>query len=376
MINSLKSSLGRNITNAKGWRTSRKIVVIESDDWGSIRMPSKESYNKLIQKGIRVDKSLYDSLDSLEKKEDLVSLFDVLQDNVSINSKPIFTFNTIIQNPDFNKIREDNFENFHGINLFDSYNAYYGEDLRSLWEKSINEKLMLPQYHAREHLNAYLWIKDLKKGVSDTKIAFDLNFFGLKTETSSKLRKHYLATYFSETLDEFNFVKESLYDGVGKFENIFGFQPKSFIASNYSWPQQLEEELSILKFKSIQSQRKQIHTDFITGKIDYVPHHTGQKNKLEQCYTVRNVIFEPYLDQNKNWAELAFKQIENAFLWGTPAIISSHRVNYVSNMSQINRDSSLKHLDTLLKKINLKFPDVEFMSSSQLADLIIDQKEN
>ena len=222
MMNSLKASLGRNITNAKGWRTSRKIVVIESDDWGSIRMPSKKSYNKLLQKGIRVDKSLYDSLDSLEKKEDLMYLFEVLQDNVTINSKPIFTFNTVIQNPDFEKIRENNFEKFYGINLFDSYKDYYGEDLKLLWEKSISEKMMFPQYHAREHLNAYLWIKDLKKGVRDTKIAFDHNFFGLKTATSSKIRKHYLATYFSETLDEFNFIKETLYDGVEQFEKLFG----------------------------------------------------------------------------------------------------------------------------------------------------------
>lgn len=30
----------KNFSNLPGWRTNRKIVVIESDDWGSIRMPS------------------------------------------------------------------------------------------------------------------------------------------------------------------------------------------------------------------------------------------------------------------------------------------------------------------------------------------------
>ena len=33
-----------NLLSIPGWRTNRHIVVIESDDWGSIRMPSKEVY--------------------------------------------------------------------------------------------------------------------------------------------------------------------------------------------------------------------------------------------------------------------------------------------------------------------------------------------
>ena len=31
---------------SKGFHTKRKLVVIESDDWGSIRMPSKETLDK------------------------------------------------------------------------------------------------------------------------------------------------------------------------------------------------------------------------------------------------------------------------------------------------------------------------------------------
>jgi hypothetical protein len=52
MINSLKSTLSRNLTNARGWRTNRKIVVIESDDWGSIRMPHMLIINNNIKNGL------------------------------------------------------------------------------------------------------------------------------------------------------------------------------------------------------------------------------------------------------------------------------------------------------------------------------------
>ena len=124
-MNKYREHILRNIINTFGYKTNRKIVVFESDDWGSIRMPSKLAYSNLLKKGIGVDKSLYDTLDSLEKKEDVEALFTVLQDNKSDHSLPIFTFNTVIQNPDFSKIKENNFEKFYGIDLFDSYEKYY-----------------------------------------------------------------------------------------------------------------------------------------------------------------------------------------------------------------------------------------------------------
>jgi hypothetical protein len=68
MFKELKTSMTRNITNARGWRINRKIVVFESDDWGSIRMRDKKTFENLLNAGIRVDKSRYDNLYSLETR--------------------------------------------------------------------------------------------------------------------------------------------------------------------------------------------------------------------------------------------------------------------------------------------------------------------
>ena len=116
-MNKYREHILRNIINTFGYKTNRKIVVFESDDWGSIRMPSKLAYSNLLKKGIGVDKSLYDTLDSLEKKEDLEALFTVLQDNKSDHSLPIFTFNTVIQNPDFYKIKENNILSYEIVKI-------------------------------------------------------------------------------------------------------------------------------------------------------------------------------------------------------------------------------------------------------------------
>lgn len=68
---SFKQIITHNLLNIPGWRTKRKIVVIESDDWGAIRMPSRATYNKLLLEGYRVDKNCYEKYDSLATEKDL-----------------------------------------------------------------------------------------------------------------------------------------------------------------------------------------------------------------------------------------------------------------------------------------------------------------
>ncbi len=76
----LKNKLKQHLNNIPGWRTKRRIVVLESDDWGTIRTPSREILERLRKEGIEVDKCHYMRYDSLESEEDLELLFDVLKE--------------------------------------------------------------------------------------------------------------------------------------------------------------------------------------------------------------------------------------------------------------------------------------------------------
>jgi hypothetical protein len=365
------------IFNIPGWRTNRKIVVFESDDWGSQRMPSKKYFDALIAKGIRVDQSKYDSLDSLEKKEDLELLFDVLQQNESdSNSAPKFTFNAVMGNPDYEAIKESQFEKYVFEPFQLSYEKYYGEDNLPLWKEAMVAGLMKAQFHAKEHLNVALWMRDLKNGHTQTRIAFDHHFYGLKTKTSSFKQKSYLEAYHSENEKELVDKKEILNDGLNMFERNFGFKSATFIACNYVWPSALENTLSSLGIIGIQGQRAQLDPLFGTNKKKVNYHFTGQKNQYGQYYTIRNILFEPYLNQNWDWVNNAMKQIKTSFFWQKPAIISTHRINYASQLSIQNRDQSLAKLDLLFKKIKIQFPDVEFMSSDELINTIESSKKH
>ena len=59
------------------------------------------------------------------------------------------------------------------------------------------------------------------------------------------------------------------------------------------------------------------------------------------------------------------KQISAAFRWGKPAIISTHRVNFVGSISPYNREKGLRELKKLINAILKKWSDVEFMGSER-----------
>jgi len=67
--------------------------------------------------------------------------------------------------------------------------------------------------------------------------------------------------------------------------------------------------------------------------------------------------------------------IDIAFRWKKPAVISSHRVNYIGRLRPENRTNGLKKLEALLQSIIAKWPDVEFMTSVELGDLITNKSK-
>ncbi len=63
-----------------GWKTDRYILVIESDDWGSIRMPSRNAYERLLKLGLNLnggDGLRYCLYDTIERSSDLELLYEV-----------------------------------------------------------------------------------------------------------------------------------------------------------------------------------------------------------------------------------------------------------------------------------------------------------
>ncbi|OYU81518.1 MAG: hypothetical protein CFE23_03365 [Flavobacterium sp. BFFFF1] len=371
-LKNIKSVIGQNLHNLKGWSSKRKIIVIESDDWGSIRMPSKEVYDSLIESGIRVDRDFFARYDSLASESDLNALFDVLLSHRDKNgNNPVITANVIVANPDFEKIRASDFSAYFYERCDETMRQYPKHaNALSLWKEGMQKRIFHPQLHGREHLNVSLWMKFLKENSTETRMAFDKNMFAINPEISSEKRSTYMAAFEYQHPSEIEGQREIIKQAQQIFTELFGYKSKSFIAPNYIWDAALESTMNDCGIQYIQSSRSQITPKDASGKRRYIKHFTGEKNKHGQLFLVRNCIFEPAVDVSKKHVEVCLSQIEAAFRWRKPAIISSHRINYVGFMDEKNSIANLKMLDELLSKVLKKWPDAEFMTSDQLGDLI------
>ena len=68
--------------------------------------------------------------------------------------------------------------------------------------------------------------------------------------------------------------------------------------------------------------------------------------------------------------EECFNNINYSFLLKKPAIISSHRLNFMGGLNLKNREENLMLLEELLSNIIRKWPQVEFFSSDDLGNII------
>lgn len=367
MIISSIDTLKQHITNALGWKTSRKIVIIESDDWGAIRMPSRRVYDILEKEGLDIDDS-YNRYDSLATEQDLVAMFELLasfQDRQG--NHPALTANSLVANPDFARIREAGYREYFFEPFTRTLERYPGcEGSFALWQQGMAQGLFHPQFHGREHLNVPAWLAALQAGDRDARIGCEHGCWGHTIRDKDSRRMSSLAAYDFNTSDDLHYVCAAAAEGMELFAKIFGYASRSFIAPNFVWPPEIEKILHERGARLIQSQRNQLIPVAGEGGYQTKFHYTGQKNSLGQRYLVRNAYFEPSSDPGQDWVGTCLQDISRAFFWKTPAILSAHRVNFIGAIVEENRTRNLVLLKELLGKILLRWPEVEFLTSDQL----------
>jgi hypothetical protein len=368
----LKKAIETNLKNLPGWSTKRKLVVIESDDWGSTRMPNKNTFNYLMGKGIKVDKNKFTSLDTLASSADLNILFETLsgiKDQKGNNAVLSPFVNTT--NADHEKIIASGYSEYYYEPFTETLKKYYPEDVFSHWNTGIQNNLFAPQYHGREHFNVPLLMKLLREGNKDLIEAFSygvihipINY--LKTKSIGGMAP----TYYYDTKEDLEYLKGSLVEGAAIFQDIFGFAPRSFGPPNGIFNAELEEALAKTPIQSIVVNRTRIEPagDGSLNKQGFL-YKFGKSNKFNHIYYRRNVKFEPIQKASYSRDTTLF-EIGAAFRFGKPAIISSHRINYIGSIETGHRDFAIAELKELLKKIIVKWPDAEFISSAELGRII------
>lgn len=366
LYHSFRGQIQNHISSLRDLRTNRRIVVFESDDWGSVRMPNKKAWNELLQLGYAVDKRPYERFDTLESAEDLEALFEVLSKYRDCKGNhPVITANMLMANPDFERIRESGFQEYYYEPITKTYERYYGNTkVLELMREGMSEGVFMPQCHGREHFNVSKWIKGLQADDEDLLTAFRYGMCGIAPKAHPETGNQLMKALYAETVEEQRKIDDIVKDGLQMFEKMWGFKSKSFVAPCYCWSEQTEKVLNKCGVELIQTARTNKEAFHSSQKFFY----TGQQNEYNQYYNVRNCTFDPATTCIT--VDSLMEQIANIFSRRKLAIICTHRINYVSGIDKQNRINTLTLLDLFLKMLLEKYPDVEFLSSDRIINVI------
>lgn len=363
----LKSALAKNYVNFRGWKTNRKIIVIESDDWGSVRIANKEALLNIEKENSQILKSPFQRLDGLERAEDLELLFDVLTKfRDSKGNHPVLTALSLTSNPDFDNIRKSSME-YHSELITQTYNKYGENKLLELWKKEgIKQNLLFPQFHGKEHIHPARYMDRIMRDNDPERLGFNYDSI-IGGQIGSDRQKNFLAAFEYHNEEEKLEIEKRTKQGLVEFEGLFGFKSKSFCPSQSIYGNHIYKVLRSNGICTIQAGQQFLPKKHKLKRID---HFWGNKTPNGLVYTRRNCTFETYKETKINHVDQCLKEIEVAFRWGKPAVINSHRINFTSRITPKLRDKTLFELNNLLKEILKKWPDVEFLNSADLADSI------
>jgi hypothetical protein len=362
-----KAALVAHRTNYKGKRLPGRFLIIESDDWGAIRTPSKQALAAFEKQGLDLAGSAYKN-DSLASNEDLDALFNVLQSLKDGKGNPLkITANAIMANPDFEKIKAAGFSRFYFETFQETLQKYpaHGKAFKS-WQQGIREGLFMPQFHGREHLQYQRWLKVLRAGNKNALVCFEQG-----ATYSGQHDYSFMEAYDWDAPGDVETQKAIIEEGLRLFKNAFGFASKSFIAPCYNWDPLIEPTLKLNGISWLQGLRHQLVPTGTFDQYNILPHSFGEVNQLGLHYNIRNCFLEPSLLPGKDWVDSCLVQIQSAFSWNRPAVICSHRINYIGFIDLRNRDRGLNDLKKLISRVLKKWPDVQFISTDQLDDLLI-----
>lgn len=351
-----------NIKNIPGWRTKRKIVVIECDDWGSIRIPNKEVYRELLGRGVPLTRSRY-RFDTIETRDDLEMLFGELDKVRDKNGHgAIMTPVTNVANPDFERILSSGFSEYYYEKFTDTLERYYpGLKVMELWKEGISAGVFIPELHGREHISVQLWLAKLREGNKDLLAAFKSGVISVEVSGVPEPAREFRPEFYFTSDAQKPFLVNSILDGVSLFREIFGFTPRIFVPSNNIFHPDFDKVVAEAGVKFLYTSHKMPYPTE-GGVLKHRRFVTGQKGPGGIIYYTRNCAFEP-TDERYCGIDLTMKQIAAAFRWGKPANISTHRANFTGAIDPSNRNKGLSELKSLLKAIIRKWPDAEFLSS-------------
>lgn len=344
--------------------SKHKVVVFESDDWGLCAwMRDNIARERLTEKGY--DVSGVEFKDTLETASELYDLYAVLEAHRDrLGRRAVFTPNYVLSNPDYDAIKKNKYKTYTGIPITKGFSQGWNEadkrrDLLKVWWEGIKRHVLSPEYHGLIHMSNQTWLEGLRAG--DTKLR---DFFEEQMFVSSKA--YDIRSEYALKIDPSQHVPVSIQESLiseGKkiFYDAFGYYPHTAIAPHYLWDENTEVALYNQGIKYLQG------TVYHNNRY----YAMGEKHNF-MTYLIRLIDLDYYGGENPECDfNHAFEQVNLAWKHGLPAIVSTHRLNYVGGIDPNMHISGINQLHRLLTEIERDFgTEVTYMSDFEVAQLL------
>ena len=340
-----------------GFRFSRPLVLIQSDDWGRVGVRDQEGWSALRAAGINLGERPYDFY-SLETAEDVRALTNTLlnlRDSVGQPARVMMNF--IVANPKFANVQITDENSW--LPLADGLpGRWLRPQLFEAYREGIAAGVFCPALHGATHLCIRCADRALRMGGERSNL---LRAFWAEETPYIHWRMPWVGFEYWDPEETAarrfllsNEQDERIRWAIKAYTKFFGAGPTSACAPGYRADQSTHQHWWECGIRIAQS----------GPGITRAPHFDDRG----LLHTYRSIDFEPALQPQLDWQDCV-KQAREWLSHGLPFVLSMHSINFHSTLAGF-RQKTLPMLNKLLKALVREFPNLLFVSDEQLLKII------
>ena len=342
---------------AREFRFSRPLVLLQSDDWGRIGVRDREGYEQLRASGIHLGEDPYDYY-ALETAEDVMALRDLLKLHRDSTGRPAcLVMNFLLANLDFKKTADSGFQDIHLLPLSQGLPGDWKRPgLFEAYRQGISDDVFFPALHGlthfcrpavqralaapgdRNNLLHTLWKAETPY------IYWRMPWIGYEYCNPEKPQAGFLDAGTQENL---------IAEAAREFQKVFSTAPLSACAPGYRANGDTHRAWAQCGVRVAQN-----------GSGGALPPHLDEWEMLNLHRTIDVEPFERGLSLEK-YMQLA----EGCFERGIPAIVSMHSINFHSSLKDF-RGPALRVLDEFLSALEARHPNLLYVHDMNVYELV------
>ncbi len=308
------------------WRRL-KAVVLESDDWGLCAWSADEQALRVLADtpAFRSPAGRRYAGSTLESADDVRALAATLAEfRGGDGFPPVWQANTVVANPDYSALRAPLFE-CESVPLCDHPQTPSRWQRPGMWDQvavARDAGLWWPELHGLHHIPETAWLTALRRGLADARRAHEQ-----QSAVCASVEASGEHDPSEPPLDR----TRRLELAVAKFETLFGRRPASFCPPDYRWDEHTEADATRLGIRTLQGQGEHHGARFPRFRRLFL------RQRWPGDWSVRlqmppRIAFEPCSTETnaaRVGAAAAHRGAREAWQRGQPAVISTHRANFV-----------------------------------------------